>query len=371
MSRSSYSRLSRTKRCEKPGSCLGKEGEPIMRCNDAPAYLDYALPLSENACIKTISEHDPTMHDPYKKKYVQISHKLDQTLADPWLSQSTENLDMRFTSFERELSELIESPELTTGDKGRYLYHIEARVLESYLDAYHFRALHGVDAVVPREIIETTHRSMVGILDDFDGLYKDIVSQVALKRTEVEIPVFLLRTRDSNYFTWPTLFREDASWTRSFNHDSYQLADGSKTPNQVKNSDYRVNGTGKMRDAYDDGTVLVIHQNVVNLDFRDGETHVTVVEPRTPPTSEEEEEPYGTYDEFPRFIAWGAGLGREEADEIPSEYIQKIGGYRRDGLVDALVREANGEKLTIEELNMLNGASHYLMASIREKRNYA
>jgi len=348
--------------------CLGKEGESISRCNDAPTYLDYALPISENTCLKAMSEHEPFMHDPYKEKYVAISHKIDQTLADPFVAQSPNNLDMRFVSFERELSELIESSELTTGDKGRYLYHIEARVLEAYLAAFHFRATEGITAPVPREIIEATQHSLVDLLDDFDGLYKDIVTQVALKRTEVEIPVLLLRARDPTFFTWPTLFREDASQTRAFNHDSYQLPDGVKIPNQVKNTDYRVTGKNKEAGLYDDGTVLVIHQNVVNLDFRDGETHVTVVEPRDVVHIEDEEEPYLHYDETPRFVAWGAGPNRPADEEVATEYIQKIGGYKRDGLVDALVREARGMKLSIEELYMLNGATHYLMASIRENQ---
>lgn len=360
-------RTERTRHCEKPGSCLGKEGDSIARCNDAPVYKDYAYPLSENACLRSISDEKPYMKDLYKERYAGISHKLDQTLADPYIGSSPENVETRFTSFQRELDLIIDSPELSTGDKGRYLYHIEARVLEAYLAAFHHRVTEGIDTPVPRDIIEATHHSLVDILDDFDGLYKNIQSAVALKRTEVEIPVLLLRSRDPEFFTWPTLFREDASRSQPYNHDSYQLFKGLKIPNQVKNTDYRER-KGTPSKNYDNGTVLVIHQDVVNLDFRDGETHVTVIEPREIKTSEVDEEPYASYDEAPRFIAWGAGPNRPPEEEFATEYIQKIGGYKRDGLVDALVREARGEKLSIEELNMLNGATHYLMASIREKQ---
>ncbi len=361
-------RTQRKRHCEKPGSCLGKEGELIDRCNEAPEYKDYALPLSENACIRVISDDKPMMRDRFKERYISVSHKIDQTLADPYILRSSDNLDVRFGSFERELNEMIESPELFTGDNGRYIFHIEARVLEAYLGAFRYRAENGVNASIPKELIEMTQFSLANILDDFDGLYENIVDQVALKRTEVEIPVLLLRTRNPEYFTWPTLFREDASDTRFFNHDGYQVHENTKIRNQVKNTDYRTCGKKKNENDYDAATMMVIHQDVVNLDFRDGETHVTVVKPVETTDSEEYHEPYLTYEESPRFIAWGAAPKSEDLDETPGEYIQKIGGYKRDGLIDALVREARGAKLSIEELNMLNGASHYLMASIREKK---
>ena len=364
-------RIPRTERkrlCEKPGSCLGKEGNPIDKCNDAPRYGDYALPLSENACLRIISSENPYMEDSYKEKYISISHRIDQTLADPFIKKSPENLDLRFDSFERELAELIVSPELKRGNNGRYLFHIEARVLEAYLDAFRFRAENGIDESLPRELIESTHLALAEILDDFDELYNNTVAPVALKRTEVEIPVLLLRTRNPEYFTWPSLFREDASKTRTYNHDGYQVHNGTKNRIQIKNTHYRGNGKMKSQRDYDDATMMVIHQDVVNLDFRDGETHVTVVEPAEITESEDFHEPYLTYEENPRFIAWGAAPKANESEDNPGEYIQKIGGYKRDGLIDALVREARGKKLSIEELNMLNGASHYLMASIREKK---
>lgn len=307
------------------------------------------------------------MKDMYKEKFVKISHKLDQTLADSYIARNPRNLTTRFDSIERELAEFITNPELTQGDKGRYIYHIEARVLESYLEAFHFRAVHGVDEHLPKEVIDATHHSMAEILDDFDGIYQNIAAQVALKRTEVEIPVLLLRTKKPEFFTWPTVFREDASLTRTFNHDSYQLYNGIKIRNQVKNTEYRPSGKRKKDDGYDEDTLMVIHQNVVNLDFSDGETHATVVEPRGIKTSKVDDEPYISYDEQPRFVAWGAGPKDQPEEDHATEYIQKIGGYKRDGLIDALVREARGEKLSIEELNLLNGASHYLMASVREK----
>lgn len=369
MKRPKYTpRSERNKRCEKPGMCLGIEGEPILRCNDAPGYQDYALPLSENACMKTIAEHEPYMNDPYKEAYVRISHQLDQTLSDPYLASSPGNLDVRFNAIERDLRELIQSPELSAGDNGRYLYHIDARMLEAYLGAFYHRTLHGIEAPMPREIIENTHQAMAEILADFDGLYRNTAAPVAFKRTEIEIPIFLLRTKDPNWFTYPTLFREDASHTREYNHDSYNIHLGGKTPIQIKHTDYRRKNGKRASQGYVEGTLVAIHQDVVNLDFRDGETHVTVVEPKERYMDEDDAYPYSAYDEEPRFIAWGARHDVVVEEEYPTEYIQKIGGYRRDGLVDALVREAHGEKLSIDELNMLNGASHYLMAAIREKR---
>jgi hypothetical protein len=362
MARNSYRHIP----CKKEGMCFDGDGAAISDCRDAPPYKDYAWPLSENLCSKSLADHIPEMSDPYKETYVQVCHQLDETLADPYLS--TENLDLRFSSFAGQLDDMITSSDFKLGDNGRYLYHIDARMLQAYLPAFYYRAQYGSNEPLPREIIDNVYRSLVDILADFDSLYRDIAVQVALRRTEVEIPVLLLRSKRADSFMWLALFREDASATRAYNHDGYGVVSAEdKIPVQIKTTDYRRRGSDPASSQYHDDTALAIHQHVVNLDFIDGETHVTVVEPTQPTIDEEVEDAYGDYEEMPRFVAWGAS--KEDADpEVRGfEYIQEIGGYRRDGLIDAIVREARGDKLTIEELNLLNGATHYLVATMREK----
>lgn len=351
--------------CKKEGLCLDGEGNSVRDCRDAPVYEDYALPLSENLCQGAIAEHEPRMNDPYKETYVQACHQLDETLADPFLTNEKGHIDLRFRSLATQLERMISSPDLFEGDNGRYLYQIDARVLEAYLAAFHFRAINGAEMPMSSEIIAATHMRMAKILADFDdGLYKNIATQVALRRTEIEIPTLLLRTKRPDCFVYPALFREDAGTTQSLNHDSYGIAHKAKTPIQVKTSDYR----SKARGMYHDETIVAIHQHVVNLDHVDGETIVTVVSPKEQDEVEPFTDPYVEFDDPIRYVAWGAEKVNDQGDDFTGEYIQKIGGFRRDGLVDAIVKEAAGEKLTIEEMNMLNGASHYLMAALREKQ---
>ncbi|MDB5177913.1 MAG: hypothetical protein JWO61_296 [Candidatus Saccharibacteria bacterium] len=270
-------------------------------------------------------------------------------------------------------SESYKDPELSRGDNGRYLYHIDARILHAYLPAFWYRAEYGTQAEVPKEVINDTYRNLIDVLDDFSTLYEDVAMQVALRRTEVEILALLLRTKDPRFFPFPTLFREDASETRQFNHDAYVMHNGRKSPIQVTNADYKLaNGTMKSQ-AYSSSTVVAIHQQVVNLDYRDGETVITRLSDE-PYIIEHEhdvvEDGYDEYDEQPKFVAWGAvEQTNDEPIDFDGEYIQQFGGSRRDGLVQALVKEARGQKLLPQDRNLMNGASHYLMAAIREKQN--
>jgi len=80
---------------------------------------------------------------------------------------------------------------------------------------------------------------------------------------------------------------------------------------------------------------------------------------------------YEHFAEPPQYVAWGVvPHGEEELElDLTNEYVQEIGGKRRDGLVDALIKEARREWLELSERNALNGASHYLMALISEKQH--
>lgn len=312
------------------------------------------------------------MNDAFKQPYVSVCHNLDETLSDPYKAGSEENLRLRFEVMERDLEEMINDPELTRGDNGRYLYHIDARIIHAYLPAFWYRAEHGYDADMPVSIIADTYQKIASVLEDFSTLYDNVATQVALRRTEVEILALLLRTRSTQHFPFPTLFREDASETRHHNHDAYVIDGNHKTTIQITNTDYKLPNGKKKSDAYSPATVVAIHQQVVNLDYRDGETVVTRVAEQPQMIQHEHDvvEAYEEFDEQPRFVAWGAvnDTFEDTLEGFAGEYIQQYGGKKRDGLVRALVKEAKGQRVMPAERNLLNGASHYLVAVIREKQ---
>lgn len=343
-----------------------------MVCSEAGGYANSAIPLSEQLCERTVADHEPHMNDGYKQPYVEVCHQLDETLADMSKAGSSKNLELRFEAMERRLKEMISSSELSNGDKGRYLYQIDARVLYAYLPAFWHRAEYGYGVPLPEEVIEDTYKRVVEILEDFDGLYSGIATQVALRRTEVEILALLLRTKSPDFFPYPTLFREDASETRMYNHDAYIINDGRKTPIQIKNTDYKTPSGTRVSSAYMNQTIVAIHQKVVNLDYKEGETLVTTIEGDDKPTIEHKHDvidDYDAYDEQPRFVAWGATPINKEAESgFQGEYIQVLDSKKRDGLLAAISKEARGRRLSPTDRNLLNSASHYLMATIREKQ---
>ena len=353
--------------------CRGHDGEPIMHCRDAPDYRDGALPLPENFCLYALETHVPHMNDPFKQPYIETCHNLDETLADPYKAGSTDNLRLRFEGMERNLAEMIASPELSTGDNGRYLYHIDARVLHAFLPAYWHRAEYGLEAEIPSEVIDDILHKVADILSDFSNLYEGVAKQVALRRTEVEILALLLRTRKKDYFPYPTRFREDASETREYNHDAYIVYKGRKIVIQITSSDYKLRNGRKKSEGYDPETIIAIHQHLVNLDYQEGQTIITKFD-QPPIIIEHEHDVQDDYEHFaepPQYVAWGVvPHGEEELElDLTNEYVQEIGGKRRDGLVDALIKEARREWLELSERNALNGASHYLMALISEKQH--
>ena len=353
--------------------CRGVDGQPITQCGEAPDYRNSSLPLSEQLCLRALAAHEPHMNDSFKQPYVSVCHNLDETLADPFKAGSEENLRLRFEAMERELEDMIDNPELSRGDNGRYLYHIDARIVHAYLPAFWYRAEHGHTAIMPAEVIDDTYEKIAGILDDFSSLYENVATQVALRRTEVEILALLLRTKNPQYFPFPTLFREDASETRHYNHDAYVIDGNHKTTIQITNTDYKLPNGKKKSDAYSPATVVAIHQQVVNLDYKDGETIVTRVtaQPQVIQHEHDVVQAYEEFDEQPRFVAWGAAGSMatvDNQDEFAGEYIQQLGGKKRDGLVRAIVKEAKGQRVQPEERNLLNGASHYLVAVVREKQ---
>lgn len=356
--------------------CRSADGQPITRCGEAPDYRDSALPFSEQLCLRRIAAHEPHMNDPYKLPYISVCHNLDETMADPFKAGSSENLCLRFEGMERNLQRMIDDPELKNGDNGRYLYHIDARMVHAYLPAFWYRAEHGLEASMPVEVINDTYQKLSAILEDFSSLYENVATQVALRRTEVEILALLLRTKNPDFFSFPTLFREDASETRENNHDAYLVRDTERVAIQITNTDYKMRNGKRKSQSYNPATVIAIHQQIVNLDYVDGETVVTRVN-ESPQLITHEHDIVDTYEEFdepPRYVAWGAidtANTREGDDDFSDEYIQQFGGNRRDGLVQAIVQEATGQRVSPEERNLLNGASHYLMAIIREKEQQA
>ncbi|HEY0965087.1 MAG TPA: hypothetical protein VGE13_01260 [Candidatus Saccharimonadales bacterium] len=356
--------------------CRSADGQPITRCGEAPDYRDSAMPFSEQLCLRRIAAHEPHMNDAYKQPYISVCHHLDETMADPFKAGSCENLRLRFEVMERDLQAMINDPELEKGDNGRYLYHIDARMVHAYLPAFWYRAEHGLESDMPTEIIHDTYQKLAAILEDFSSLYENVAMQVALRRTEVEILALLLRTKSPDFFPFPTLFREDASETRENNHDAYLVSDKRKTTIQITNTDYRMRNGKRKSQSYDPATVIAIHQQVVNLDYKDGETVVTRVadNPRLIAHEHDVVDVYEEFDEQPRYVAWGAidaVNASDTDDDFSGEYIQHFGGNRRDGLVRAIVKEASGHRVSPEERNLLNGASHYLMAIIREKEQQA
>lgn len=350
--------------------CRGHDGEPLIHCSKAGNYRDSALPLSEQMCRFAIDEHSPHMNDTYKQPYVDVCHELDETLADPHKAGSAENLRLRFDAMERELEEMISNPDLAKGDNGRYLYHIDARTIYAFLPAFWHRAEYGNDEEMPQAIVDDTYQRIVDILDDFSGIYDGVANQVALRRTEIEILALLLRTKS---FPYPTLFREDASETRAYNHDAYVLYNGKKIAIQITNADYRLPNGKQKSESYDPEMIIAIHQRLVNLDYVEKETIVTTFDQLPKPIEHKHDisDKYEHLEEMPRYVAWGATSDvriHDEAIDLKAEYVQEIGGKRRTGLVQALVKEARGQKVEPEQRNALNGASHYLLALIREKQ---
>lgn len=351
--------------------CFDGDGKTIGLCNDAPNLNDYGAPLAENLCTFRAEGHNPEMSDPYKQRYTKVCSELDQTLANPYLLDV--RIEERFATFSRELDEMIASPELHEGDNGRYLFHIDARILRAALPGFYYRKRFSLSEAIPKDIVAATHREYADILDDFDGLYRDVAWSVAFRRTEVEIGMFLTR---KDIFPFPAVFREDSSLTTGLNHDWYLIdPDGNKVTIQVKNTDYRDRKSKEGRpisERYVDSTLVVIHQQIVNLDQKDGEIIETIVEPFIPQGDDEYEEPYAEYDpEHPkRYVAWGAIDKPNDADTDITEhyhFVQKIQGHHRDSMVVALLKEARGEYITTSDMNLLRAGSHYLVAAIREK----
>ncbi len=363
--------------CQKEGLCINKAGEAMQNCRDGSTdYRDAALPLSEQLCVRTVYEHEPQTRDPYNKIYLDVCYQIDELLGDP-IAHKPDALDARFRYFETRLNTLIDSNQLAEGNNGRYLYHINARVLQAFLGPLRFRAEHRVIDEVPRPLLEATRSSLGDLLRDFskEGVYHDIAQQVALKRTEVEIPLLLLRTNDPQYLIWPALFREEASVDAVYNHDFYHIfralnGEPKKVPVQIKTNDY----TGRRkRSEYSKDTMMVIHQQIVNMDMHDQERIVTRVE--EPGVTFDDEFIDDRYDKFDterqQAVVWGAGpilQPNNQDDQFEAEFVQFIGGNRRDGLMEAILGELSGRRLSVDERNILNGATHFLTATLRENK---
>lgn len=351
--------------CEKPGTCISNYGEPLYRCTDAPRYENYAAPASENICLRRAEATAIHRSDPYKHAYLEQSRALDCALADPTLTP--ERLSERFRSIEAGLERLIDVDEDYLETSGRLIFHIDARLLYASLGVYYHRATRS-RAPLSQDIMTRTHQNYVEILADFyDGLYADHAIEVASKRTEIEVITLLSRTSQVYDFPIPALFREEGSETRAFNHDlaTYSTRDG-KTPIQVKTTSYLTKSL-----SYSPEVVMVIHNDLVRLGHQEGELIVQTIEPRT---SDDDDGIFTIpYEEFDteigvRWYASPSARQPEEPLDEPVEFIQRIDKGRPDALISAIVNEARGEHLTLDDRNLLNAASHYLIAALRQSR---
>lgn len=375
-------------KCEKSGSCLDNFGVPLSHCTNAPSYFDYAFPASENICSRSAESVVITNVDPYKRTYVEASRNIDATIANIHLSPR--KISERFKSIESALEEIVyftpryddkgDIERLITKDgrdllaKGRLSYHVSARMLHASLGLYAHRALNR-DQPFGENIMRATDIEYAKILSDFDedGIYALHPEIVAHKRTEVSLAKILSRTMRSENFFLPALYREEASRTEIANHDGVIFSSqNTKIAVEVKNSDYPHRKTRRpISDIYTHlDTVLFIHQDVVELDYREGVLIEQHVAPSSPTVHTDDVPfPHEQYDPDAnrRYIRWGASGPKLDEEELESfVFTQQIAGNRGNELMRALIAEAFGQRLTLDQMNILNGASHYLISVIRQ-----
>ncbi|MBC7746725.1 hypothetical protein H7Y40_01955 [Pedobacter sp.] len=354
---------------------MSNTGEPIWQCSDAPPYEDYAVPPSKDICIRRAESAIIHMADPYKRQYLEQSRALDIAVADTRLTLP--QLNERFRSIEEHLDRLVDADEVDIETGMRLEYHINARLLKASLGVYFHQAVNPEEPM-EESLMITTHQEYIEVLSDFyDGPYAnlspELAAEIAYKRTEIEVITLLSRKYDSSDFPVIALAREENSMTRANNHDSatYDPIQG-KTPIQVKTSSSYIRSKKRGGDAYSPSVVMAIHNDIVELGREEGGPILHVVQ-----FSRHEEEtpftiPYEEYD--PEIgIRWYAESQQAQSQEIeeePFEFIQEIGGHKKDSLIAAIVNESRGEHLTLEERNRLNGATHYLSAALNAARRH-
>ena len=362
--------------CDKPnGLCLSNTGEALWRCDRAPDYANYAVPASEDICIRSAEMAEIHMADPYKRAYLEQSRALDIAVADTRLT--IPQLNHRFSSIEEHLNKLIEAKEINIESGSRLEYHINARLLRASLGIYFHRAM-GSGETLDASLMAATHKEYVEILSDFyDGPYAnlspELTAQIAFKRTEIEVMALLSRKLDPLDFPVAALAREENSNTRSNNHDSATYdPDFGKTPIQVRTSSgYKI--SNKRGGDYSPSVVMAIHSDIVELGRPTRGPKLRVVQYSHRQDEEPFEIPYEEYDPEVSRVRWYAAseyARSEEKEEAPFEIIQEIGGHKKDSLIAAIVNEARGEHLSLEDRNRLNGATHYLTAALNAARRH-
>jgi hypothetical protein len=164
-------------------------------------------------------------------------------------------------------------------------------------------------------LMKNAHEKYVNILAGFfdDGLYADVGPETAYKKTELVVMALLSRKGVSDDFPYAALFREESSATRAFNHDfaTFSTTHG-KTPVQVKSSDYLYRKGERSRGEYSPDVVMAIYSDIIQLGHRED---------------------------------------------------------NGDSLARAIIAEARGEQLDLDDRNLLNGASAYLTAALYAVRN--
>lgn len=374
MRRERTPRAERPVKCEKFGQCLTPHGEQARHCNEAVPYEDSAKVLAEFLCPRMIinsgdfAVRDRESPESYPHRYFAVCAKITETLANYDLS--ARDINGRFHSFQNELDDMIRRPRFE--NNGGYIYHIDARMVEASLPAFHQRALYEHTGLLSQEVIRDNLYKNALILQDFDGLYKDKVSQVGNKRTEIEAQSLTnyLALSDQRYFAYAALFHEDSSRTRAHNHDLNIPWGDTKISMQVKTADYfdRETRDGRrisQRYADNENTLVVIHDDLVNLPptkrsrfFRHNETP--------------DEQQYDAHDpdNSSRYIRWGAfqtEVGGELSNEAKAAYYRLSASERKALMTRSLIKVGLGQRLNWLEHEFLNDRALHLKKAIRAK----
>lgn len=362
-------RHTRAVRCEKPGSCLSRNGDPIDNCKDAPFYGDAAVPTSEQMCLRSITEARIETADEYKRLFMQACQMIDEVLATPQMPSDL--VEMRFRSIETLLERLIYPENTDLRLAGRLPFYLNARLLDAGLGLYYHRATHP-DQPYGMDLMRSTQHSYVQLLREFhEGYYDEQIHLVAHNKIEIEIATLLGRKLDSDDFPLVALYREAASATRGYNQDLVAYSPGrGKVPIQIKNTHYRYKNGASHEETYAPNTAVIVHNDLVA--WRRHSTPLITCEftPRT--TAEIEiDMPYEHFDpDYHTGIRWFVEEPTS-ADDLenpePLVFVQDMTGAH-DGLGDLIVAEEDGRPLTLYETNLLNAASHLFTAQLNRAR---
>lgn len=347
------------------GGCLSDNELPLHRCNEA---IHSPLPQSESMCLRRLNEV-PVFSDPLRRDYASLCGMIDLSIADPSLNRH--QIDARYESIESNMESLVENSQANFERTENLVIHVNARLQLAALGMFYHRAS-GSEQPPSKALLDTTHSGYMNILADFKyGIYAPFATELATTRIKLETMVLLSRRLDREAFPYPALDREENSQDITNNHRYSIVGPYGKVPVQVQNSEYysrNKRGHGVEKSA---AAAVIIHSDIVNLLYTDRETIVQIIVPQ--PTMPEETFliPYEDHDpeisKGTRGIGWYAKSSTTTSKQEPEafEFVQEINGTQND-IISMLVREAQGERLSLTERNLLNAASHRLMALVQK-----